>query len=1233
MARGVRDSVIRSTAAGLQVAPKAIALRALELHLMETSEDLAAFATAVESCAEIFPSDVVKARYYLTAAELWARRTRDSTSARAALAQAALFGTEPLVVNRVAKLLATQLGDSSWYDESTRRLATSTRNVEEQTELWLELVRIRLASDSAERFASALAGLAACPPGTWLARAFEAYRLPDPAGAKVSETRASDSSLVPEPVRTLVQPDEPLLRLATMAPDACYARAYTINSVVRQLRQGDRSSAIEKLGKLAANDASDGLIVLALSNLHWAEGSRGLATEILCSGANTIANEYLAGIVAIKAAFLAAETGNVDQCRQALDCARSRIPEAAAVAEAWLIRRIQPNDAQARRQLLDIAIEGHAHDRTALERFALELQTQNHAAAGLALEQVVPGDSAIGVAVAFAKVLLDSATNLEAIDTLVSLVPSFDPVAAALRSRYALANYQPQSAEYLDATQRWAKVDPTIASSLEYLSAARAAGRLEFEFDAWNILSQRTEGTRQFQVDLAQSRVRLFGDTIAPQLLQSRTVEGRIFNLEASHPGCDPRRRCHSLREFVPMLDESDRGIGEVLIAYNGLAAGLTEEALEQFKNTVSKLPQNPAAWEGLRLAARICEDKLWVAESSEALANLYENSALAAQLYEEAATLWLDELDDESRGERALGLAVSRDVNRFSAFDRLFRRLRDRNDGLRLIELIDSRLEVSDDVDELVKLHWERARVLRGNGDRDAALSALENVTLLEPDHIGALALAAEISIGTNRFADAAKYLDRLARLESAPNKQRLMSGIAAADLYESKLNLPELAVSVLLVLDGADLGTLAVRERLARSSARSKDWELASETLLGLAETRESSEGRVEAARLALSIFRDQLSSPAQALPAVQILLSEIPDDGEAIDFVIEQSFSLEQTRELCESAREALRSRLMEQPVDAESIDRLAQIAAKLDDAPLRQVALGALVCIEAGTPSIVDELVVLGSRVARLPSIALDENCFLDLAEPGDAGPLAELFLHLAPYFTEALGPSLAVLGVTKKQRVDPRSGLPVRNEIAAWAGALGIGEFDVYVGGIDPDNVVGIPGDIPSLVIGSALHAPLIPQHRQLVARELYAIRRGTSLLRHRTGAEIAALVVAVCRLAEVKIAAPAYALVEEFSRLLNSVLPRKVRKLLPALCSQVATSAVDPLDWHAAATSSMDRMAALAAGDLSLVVGSGNILSEAEALGSLGERQERLLRFAFSAQYLSLRDRLGIRVK
>ena len=1233
LARHERDAALRATTSGLTTAPHSLALRALELHLLAASNDSAAFATAIESCAEILPGEIVKGRYYLAAAEVWARRTQDCTSARAALAQAALFGTEPRMVNRTARLLAAELNDIAWYDESTRRLASATTNHDEQRELWLELLRLRISNDQPDRVASAIAGLAGSEQGLALARAFEAYSIHDAPTARNPETKVGANSLIPEPVKALSEPDKPLLRLASLTPDAACARAFLLTNVIRDMHLGDRASAVQDLSALLEKDPTDGLVVTALSDLRLSEGARGAATAILCSGANSIANHNLAGVLAIKAAFLAAETDDVAQCQVALDCVRSRVPAAAAIVEPWLIRKILPNDAHARRQLLETLVEGHPHDRLALERFALELRTHNIATAGLVLEELSPNSSSIGIAVAFAKLLLDSATTLNAIGALVSLVPSLESLAAALRSRLLLATHHLESAEYLEATRHWSQVDETLVPALEHLCAARAANDLGHEMNAWEVLSRRVEAAARIQIDLAHFRTQLFSVDDPPQPLHSRATEARILNIESSRPGCDPRRRIHSLSEFLPLLDATDKAIGLSLVAFNSLAAGLNEEALQRFKDIVASDPGNLGAWEGLRLAAKLCHEPHSVAEACEALAGTYNDSTLGAELFEEAATIWLDELQDDTRGEQALARAVACDVNRFTAFDRLFRRVRDKNDWPRLLVLIEARLDVSDDVDELVKLHWERARVLRALGDRDAALLALENVTLLEPDHVGALAMAAEISIATSRFGDAAQYLDRLARLESAPSKQRLMSGIAAADLYEGKLNLPELSVSLLMVLDSSDLGTLAVRERLARAAARAENWDLAGDTLLGLADSRESSAGRIEAARLALSIFRDKLGLPDLALPAVRRLFAEVPADLETIDFVIEQPFPADQNRELCEIARDALRARLLEQPLDAESIDRLAQIAAVLDDAPLRQISLGALVAIDSGNAEMVHELDLLGTRVARLPSIALDENCFTDLAEVGDDGPLAELFVNLAPSFAEALGPGLSALGVTKKQRVDPRAGLPVRNEIAAWAGALGLGEFDVYVGGVEPNNVVGIPGETPSLVVGTGVHAPLAPQHRQLVARELYAIRRGTSILRHRTAAEIAALVVAAFRLAEVTIAAPPYALVDEFSRLLHSVLPRKIRKLLPTLCTRVAESSVDPFEWHAAATSSMDRMAALAAGDVSLVVGQSRLHNQTDAMGSLEGRQERLLRFVFSNQYLSLRDRLGIRVK
>jgi hypothetical protein len=102
--------------------------------------------------------------------------------------------------------------------------------------------------------------------------------------------------------------------------------------------------------------------------------------------------------------------------------------------------------------------------------------------------------------------------------------------------------------------------------------------------------------------------------------------------------------------------------------------------------------------------------------------------------------------------------------------------------------------------------------------------------------------------------------------------------------------------------------------------------------------------------------------------------------------------------------------------------------------------------------------------------------------------------------LGTTIAEAIGPSLAALGITKKDRVDPRAGVPVRNEVVAWAGALGITEIEVYVGGRNPRGVYGVATETPSLVVGPGITAPLSPVARQAVARELFALTRGTTLL-------------------------------------------------------------------------------------------------------------------------------------
>jgi hypothetical protein len=236
--------------------------------------------------------------------------------------------------------------------------------------------------------------------------------------------------------------------------------------------------------------------------------------------------------------------------------------------------------------------------------------------------------------------------------------------------------------------------------------------------------------------------------------------------------------------------------------------------------------------------------------------------------------------------------------------------------------------------------------------------------------------------------------------------------------------------------------------------------------------------------------------------------------------------------------------------------------------------------------------------------------------------------------LASTIAETLGPNLTTFGVGKRERVDPRAGLAVRNEIAAWAGALGVGEFELYVGGNDPDAVTGIPTELPALVIGRDVVAPLRPYHRQAVARELLSLRRGTSIILHREPDDLHALVVAACRIAEVNLPSPPFALLGEFQRLLAK-MPRRVRnKVLPDLARAVAKSSQQPSEWYRAARSTLDRIATVAAGDVSWVLAPaarqrGHIESSMEGQA----RAKRLLSFVLSPAYLELREKLGMGVR
>ncbi|HEY2406122.1 MAG TPA: tetratricopeptide repeat protein [Polyangiaceae bacterium] len=1223
-AEGDRVLALDAVSHALSEDPTSVAARALHLDLLSTSPDPLAFAAALEATAEQLESDSAKARHYLVSADVWARQAKDAQGARAALSQAGMFGAAPWLVARVARMLASLIGDTAWYEEATRRLSAQGANEAEQSGLWFELVRGRALRGELAAAAQACDALAQAPGGAWLGNVLSAYALRPSAQAPTTQSEDTPRS---------AEPSAALRALSEQESDGLTARALRVVITLRALMRDDVPAAVRELVELNQSEPGDLVVARSLASLLGESGDVKRAAAVLTACAADTSDSALGRALELEAGILLWRVGDRQAAVERFDGTHAGSDTALL---GWALSAAEPEDFSARRRAIESRADS-ALDLASLERFALEAGRGGDVAiARSSLDAVSPG-AVHGIlrGALLARALWSPGNNNEEqrAEALVQL-SELGPGSAALFSgaKYAIDLAQnEQPAVLVQSARRFAQADDGLPAALEWLAAAVQARDRPEEIRARRAVADRLPEPLGAAMRASSALVGWVSGEGAGQPITMAAPAVALANLELAPPGCDPRRRARALLEVGGAHGDDGIGLMTALAGYNQLAAGDAPGAFHSFRQVVEAHPEELMGWEGLRSAAELVGDRGALAEACAALGDALHDAATGAAFWEQAALILLDEFKDTTRGEFALSRAVERDVRRFTAFDRLFRMVRDRKDGPRLLELIARRLDVADDPEEIIKLFWERSRVLRGAGDREGALSALENVRMLEPDHVGALALSGEIYIKLGRFAEAAENLARLAGHEQAPAQQRLMSGVAAVDLYESKLDDVYAALDVLAGLHQAGLSTLPVRERLARAAARAESWDQATQVLELLMNERDSAAGRVEAARLAMVIHRDRLGNKARAEAAVSKLLAELPDDGEALDLVLSDVLPKAHANQLLERGLERTLRVLARDPLDVERVERASRMAAFLGKAALRQATLGVLVALGVSSPAVEQELTRLDQRVAHVPRIAIEEAALPNLADPADSGPIGDLLKALATTICAALGPSLAALGVGKRERVDARMGLPVRNEIAAWAGALGIGEFELYIGGSDPDAVSVIPTETPAIVIGSAVAAPLNARHRGAIARELFALRRGTTVLRHREATEIGALVVAACRLVEVQVPSPQYAMLDEFTRQLGKEIPRRIRKQLPELAAAVANLAPDPLAWSHAAKSSLDRMAVIAAADVSWVLADrGNPRGNLGVTDEARERAQRLLAFVLSTSYLELRDKLGM---
>jgi hypothetical protein len=661
------------------------------------------------------------------------------------------------------------------------------------------------------------------------------------------------------------------------------------------------------------------------------------------------------------------------------------------------------------------------------------------------------------------------------------------------------------------------------------------------------------------------------------------------------------------------------------------LRAGNAVESVRGLEQCLADDPDDLAALELLRVAARKAGRFELVATSAEALARRLSGE-LWAELLEEAAAVRMDQLDDAAGAEKLLSEVMARHPKRPITYGRLHDLIGERGDTERLIALIEARTELIDEAEELAPLFYELARLHRGKGDLDAALDALDHLSMME-EHVGGLALSVEIHSARENWAEAVQALEALAGAPGVPPVQRRLARLGAADFLENRLNDGSAALVQLekLVEDGH--GDATLHTRIADVAGRLNKLERSAQALLaasdlakGEARTELTLRAAATVARTgdvpkAVGLYQRAIEARPGHVGAVRALLSLTNDTA---------------TRGMVLSRFETeVRAEARAQPVDAAPLRKLVALAELRRDEDVALVALTTLVTIGAanhGERDAADAAVrrVFGARPQPAAPLALHDlrDLFAPLVDEKYA-----LFLRTilgAAADIDHLEPGR--FGVGRSNRVSPREANQVRDEAAAMTAAVGVKLGDFYVGGDEPTRVVALPReDELALVVGVGVTAPLSPTRRYQLALQVSGYALASLPLLTRTPVQSARLVFAAMAAAEAPLpAAVPRDELGELPRTLSKALPRKVKKALPELAHTLPDGGAGAESHCRTLLRHTRRLALLLSGDLEAALESvvGAMPSQEVIAGS--EEALDLVRTWTGAPMASLRKRLGL---
>lgn len=574
-------------------------------------------------------------------------------------------------------------------------------------------------------------------------------------------------------------------------------------------------------------------------------------------------------------------------------------------------------------------------------------------------------------------------------------------------------------------------------------------------------------------------------------------------------------------------------------------------------------------------------------------LAELLSHAADHAQLPERTARLYTEVSDLKAKQLGSLPGAISA-VERaltalpghLPALQRLAIYLEQTKQWERAIETYDQIVKQAQDDNVKIGAHMRLATLAEEYFDnRQQAYKSLKAILALEPSHKTALKHLGSLYARDGNPNQALSIAQRLVdTAESLADKAAALTSIARIHVMCRQPDQAVAALCAAIEIQGAD-GTAAkaYREMIGKHAT----WSGYVDALWKYVTRARDQKLPGGSSVLAIALVEvEQLRKPEQALKTLEAGIREWTKDG---------ALWVEYARQLNRMGRfkqaiDVLHSRIQIDVMMPEVWRELSKAHRALGRKDEALHSAQPLLLLDAAAN---EELVALRSRQSKHANVkpgmlgdSLIQELQVEEAFSTVFVPLAE---SLSVAFTKLFPADLKLYGLSKRDRIGPRSGNAFRAIADQVAAIVGAPEFELYFHQNPSNDITVELTDPPALMVPRWANDLAQPERIFLLARRLSTLARGLHAIDRLAAPELACILTAAVRTTIPDFLSTNVSVdkVDEMVRSLKKVLSRKERKIVEQ--ASIRFSASNPPDferWIRAVQFTVSRIALLLSDDI-----------------------------------------------